>query len=130
FPVSRLALVAALLILTTGIYVWRQAHAPAWEVQSANGDLSKLRVGEWLNTNSSHATLRIADIGEVRVESNSKLRVLESTPEAHRMQLERGTVHAKVWAPPRLFFVDTPSATAIDLGCAYTLTVDDAGASV
>jgi len=30
-------------------------------------------------------------------------------------------------APPRLFFVDTPSATAVDLGCAYTLTVNDRG---
>src|SRR6185295_11964349 len=33
------------------------------------------------------------------------------------------------WAPPRLFFVDTPSAVAADLGCAYTLEVDDQGAS-
>jgi hypothetical protein len=31
--------------------------------------------------------------------------------------------------PPRLFFVDTPSAVAADLGCAYTLEVDDAGRS-
>ena len=37
---------------------------------------------------------------------------------------------AKIWAPPRLFFVDTPSAVAADLGCAYTLEVDDAGASL
>ena len=35
---------------------------------------------------------------------------------------------ALIWAPPRLFFVETPGATAIDLGCAYTLSVDDAGA--
>jgi hypothetical protein len=36
-------------------------------------------------------------------------------------------MHALIWAPPRLFFVDTPSATAVDLGCAYTLTVADNG---
>jgi FecR protein. len=36
---------------------------------------------------------------------------------------------ARIWAPPRLFFVDTPSAVAADLGCAYTLEVDDKGAS-
>ncbi|MGH9906851.1 MAG: hypothetical protein ACRD8U_14865, partial [Pyrinomonadaceae bacterium] len=29
-----------------------------------------------------------------------------------------------------LFFVDTPSAVAADLGCAYTLEVDDAGGSL
>lgn len=37
---------------------------------------------------------------------------------------------AKIWAPPLLFFVDTPSGVAADLGCAYTLEVDDLGASL
>ena len=32
-----------------------------------------------------------------------------------------------IWAPPRLFFVDTPAGVAADLGCAYTLEVDDHG---
>jgi Putative zinc-finger/FecR protein len=122
--------VATALVLTTGIYVLRQSRLPAWEVESANGDVGKLRVGQWLETSSSGATVRIPDIGEVLVESNSRLRLLASQPQDHRMQLEHGTLHATVWAPPRLFFVETPSATAIDLGCAYTLTVDDAGASV
>src|SRR6266436_5767984 len=34
---------------------------------------------------------------------------------------------AAIWAPPGEFVVDTPSATAIDLGCAYTLHVNDDG---
>ena len=34
---------------------------------------------------------------------------------------------ARIWAPPRLFYVNTPSAVAEDLGCAYTLEVDDLG---
>src|SRR5207344_3028121 len=46
------------------------------------------------------------------------------------LELAHGTLSALIWAPPRLFFVDTPSATAVDLGCAYTLTVDDAGAGL
>jgi hypothetical protein len=37
---------------------------------------------------------------------------------------------ARIWAPPRLFFVDTPSAVAADLGCAYTLEVTKDGASL
>jgi hypothetical protein len=32
-----------------------------------------------------------------------------------------------VTAPPRLFLVDTAAATAVDLGCAYTLEVDERG---
>ncbi len=39
-------------------------------------------------------------------------------------------MHATIWAPPKLFFVDTPSARATDLGCAYTLEVDDAGSGL
>jgi hypothetical protein len=43
------------------------------------------------------------------------------------MELARGTMHATIWAPPNQFFVETPSALAVDLGCAYTLTVDEDG---
>ena len=49
---------------------------------------------------------------------------------ADRLALDRGKIHALISAPPRFFFVDTPSAVAVDLGCAYTLEVDDAGASL
>jgi hypothetical protein len=42
----------------------------------------------------------------------------------------RGRIDAKVDAPPRLFRVLTPSATAVDLGCAYSLEVDPAGGAV
>jgi hypothetical protein len=36
-------------------------------------------------------------------------------------------MHAFIWAPPGQFSVETVSSTAIDLGCAYTLTMDDKG---
>jgi hypothetical protein len=39
-------------------------------------------------------------------------------------------MHARIWAPPNQFFVETPSTLAVDLGCAYTLTVDDEGAGL
>jgi hypothetical protein len=35
-----------------------------------------------------------------------------------------------IWAPPGQFLVGTPSALAVDLGCAYTLQVDDSGAGI
>jgi hypothetical protein len=47
-----------------------------------------------------------------------------------RIALDRGTIHTFIWAPPGQFVVDTPSAVAVDLGCAYTLRVDDAGAGL
>src|SRR4030095_7735736 len=45
------------------------------------------------------------------------------------LELARGKMSARIWAPPSLLFVDTPSAVAADLGCAYTLEAEDAGAS-
>ena len=67
------------------------------------------------------------NIGQVEVEPNTRVRLVETRLTEHRLELERGTLHARIWAPPRLFFVNTPSAVAADLGCAYTLEVDDAG---
>jgi predicted anti-sigma-YlaC factor YlaD len=125
----RFALVVAgLVVFALALNVWMQNRSATWDLTIAN-KLSKLRVGQWLETGASQATLRVADIGQVRAEPNTKLRILESNSREHRLQLERGTINAVVAAPPRLFFVETPSATAIDLGCAYTLSVDPSGAS-
>jgi hypothetical protein len=39
-------------------------------------------------------------------------------------------VSALTWAPPRRFFVETPTAVAADLGCSFTLDVAPDGASL
>lgn len=69
-----------------------------------------------------------AGIGYVDVEPATAISLREASAERQRLVLERGVIHAQVVAPPRLFVVDTPAATAIDLGCAYTLSVDSHGA--
>ena len=95
---------------------------------TARSDDVKLRVGEWLVTDAvSRARVAVGNIGSVDVEPNTRVQLVEARGREHRMSLERGTIHARIWAPPKLFFVNTPSATAIDLGCEYTLQVDDAG---
>jgi anti-sigma factor RsiW len=112
---------------------------PAWNVASLAGvprvdrraivETGQLRVGEWLETDpQSRAKVEVGAIGQVSVEPNSRLRLVGATATDHRLELARGEMSALIWAPPRLFFVNTPSATAIDLGCAYTLKVDDYGA--
>jgi len=55
------------------------------------------------------------------------VRLVETKATEHRLELAQGKMSAKIWAPPRLFFVDTPAGVAADLGCAYTLEVDDMG---
>jgi hypothetical protein len=87
----------------------------------------RLKVGGWLDTEKAKTTIDIADIGIVNVDPGSRLGLLSTSPGDYRLHLERGTIHAVIWAPPGQFFVETPSSTAVDLGCAYTLTVDDNG---
>ena len=87
-----------------------------------------LPVGAWLETHDhTVAALKVADIGELTVFGDSKLRVVATNATTQHLELARGHVHARVSAPPRLFVVDTPAATAVDLGCQYDLTVDEHG---
>ena len=97
---------------------------------SDEGNSMSLAVGETLETDSSSsARIKVADIGRVDVSPNSKIKLLKTGKEEHRLELERGKLTADITAPPRLFIVDTPTATAVDLGCAYTLEVGDDGSS-
>jgi hypothetical protein len=87
-----------------------------------------LGLGQLLETdNDSRATIAIADTGAIEVEPGARVRLLESASGRKRLKLERGTIHATIWAPPGEFIVDTPAAVAVDLGCVYTLQVDESG---
>jgi hypothetical protein len=89
---------------------------------------TKLRVGQTLETNaSSRASISDEDLGEVKVDPSSRVRLLQADNNRKRIQLDVGTIHAMIWAPPGQFVVDTPSAVAVDLGCAYTLQVSPDG---
>lgn len=94
------------------------------QILSGNHAISKLHIGQMLVTNSdSRASIFENDLGEIKVEPNSRVRLLETGEHRKRIQLEVGTIHAAIWAPAGQFIVDTPSAVAVDLGCAYTLQV-------
>jgi hypothetical protein len=69
----------------------------------------------------------VANIGHVTIGPASAIRIKGSSDKEHRIELARGEVSAFIWAPPRLFFVDTPSGVAEDLGCQYHLAVDEDG---
>ena len=138
------AAAAAVLIVALGTgLVWylSRASGPGWTVVARGGaprigtnevgDGGRLGLGETVVTDGgSRAEIRVGAIGTVDVEPNSSVRLVEASMTEHRLALDRGTLSARIWAPPRLFFVDTPSAVAVDYGCAYTLSVDDAGAGL
>ncbi|MFO0555366.1 MAG: FecR domain-containing protein [Polyangiaceae bacterium] len=83
--------------------------------------------GGVLETDGTRAELDIADLGRVELAPSSRVRLLETSENAHRLALDRGKLHATIDAPPRLFFVETKAATAVDLGCEYELSVDETG---
>jgi hypothetical protein len=98
---------------------------------SANSGMAKLGVGQTLITDgSSRASITLDETGRVEVDAESRLRLVTNGRGHKRLSLERGTIHAVIWAPPGEFVVDTPSAIAVDLGCVYTLHVDDSGAGL
>jgi FecR protein len=143
---ARFAAVAATVIIVAGLVsFWRNgstSEQTSWEVIATAGSPSiasramgsahgKLGVGQTLETNAhSQASLAATDIGQVDLEPQTRLRVVETRPGRSRLALERGTIHASIWSPPGQFAVDTPSAIAVDLGCRYTLQVDDSGAGL
>ena len=109
-----------------------------WEVSAVAGTPTvagaplvgdgELGSGEWLVTDAgSAARLEIGGIGVAEVRPDSRIRLERSGRIEHRLTLAQGSIHAFVDAPPRLFLVETPTALATDLGCAYTLEVDADG---
>jgi len=126
---------AAASLAVVGVIFWiaTRPSAPAWRVSILEGSPSvdKIKVGEWLQTDaSSRARITVADIGTVDVEPNTRVRLVASSPTEHRLTLARGEISATVSAPPRLFLVDTPASTAVDLGCAYKIKTDESGDGV
>ncbi len=114
------------------------ASLPTWAFETISGNPTvgtasgkdRLAVGDFLETDAaSKARISVADIGNVEIAPNSRVKLVGTAANEHRLSLERGALHARILAPPRLFIVDTPSAVAVDLGCEYKLEVDKAGNS-
>ena len=115
---------AAWVAITLGSPKWvvtTVAGLPAVEGRVVSGT-SRLARGAWLVTDSaSRARIAVSGIGSVDVDPNTRLRLVTSGSREHRLALDHGTIHARIWAPPKFFYVDTQAAVAVDLGCAYTL---------
>jgi hypothetical protein len=136
----------ALGVLVIGFAAFWLRHSPTyvgatWDVARIDGtprigsalvnDKGKLGVGQWLETDTnSRAQISVSDIGHIEIDPNTRVRLVETKPTEHRLELAEGRLSARISAPPKLFFVNTPSGVAEDLGCAYTLEVDKAGNSL
>jgi len=130
-PLAALVLLAvagALLVgLRRGWTVEALAGSPRIDGRQVTTS-ARLHPGDRLETGpSGRARLAVSWLGEVEVEPESTLRLLAARERDQRVALERGTLHARISAPPRWFTVETPGARAVDLGCAYTITIDGEG---
>jgi len=123
-PRSRLALpiAAAVVLLIPASLALYQALRPIGSVHvtryregGSDGAAvgSRLYEGNWLETDArTHAEIAVANLGEVKVAPSSRLRLVSARHSEQRLELARGQIQARISAPPRLFIVDTPSATA------------------
>jgi hypothetical protein len=133
---------AACLLLALGASL-RLAWQPGreWQVVTVSGapmidrrpipSHGRIGVGGLLETDQlSRAKLRMGLMGVIEIEPDTRVRLVATGTRRHRIALEKGTIGARLWAPPATLSVDTPSATAIDLGCAFTVQVDEKGSGL
>jgi hypothetical protein len=123
---------SVLIVLSAGWTIHLRTR-PSWQVYAVDGTraTNRLANGQSLSTDAnSRLRLDRGDVGEVVVEPNTRLSVMAIQPGEQRLSLEQGTIRATIWAPPGLFFVNTPSSQTVDLGCQYTLHVDPDGAGL
>lgn len=131
------ALIAAGIVVAVATYTLG-AYASSWPIERLDGTPmvarralagpAKLSEGEWLETDYvSRARLGIGTLGTADVGPGSRVQLVRAGGRSGALRVERGSIEATVWAPPRFFLVETPAATAIDLGCAYTLSIDARG---
>jgi hypothetical protein len=129
-----------LLVIAGGLFWERYRRCDSWAIDALGGTIwvgsseltgrGRLQEGQLVETGKDgRALISVGQIGNVEVDPNSRVRLLEACITEHRIGLDRGGLNVKISAPPRLFFVNTPSAEAIDMGCEYRLEVDDAGRS-
>jgi len=118
--------IAAAAALVAGLFsvpLWR-GQLTSWQSQ----DGARLRTGQTIETRAGNKVkIQSSETGEVTIDPGSRLRLVAASGNEQRFDLQQGTIHAFIWAPPGRFVVDTPSSKTVDLGCRYTLQVSRDG---
>ena len=126
------AWVALIPVLGQPGRVWRvvtRAGQPTVSGAAIDGSGSLAEGGVVQTDASSRAEIRAGRIGRIEVEPGSRVRLLSTSTGRHRLAVDRGRIAARLWSPPFTFGFVTPAADAFDVGCAFTMDVDDRGAA-
>lgn len=123
---------AALIVIAVGTTIFiERAKTPAltsWRLSISGEKPESMHTGQVVETTEqAHGSIESQFVGKVEIDPDSRLRLLAASGDKQWLALDRGTIHALIWAPPAKFIVDTPSAKAVDLGCQYTLHVGKNG---
>lgn len=136
-----LSVAAVVLLACATLVTWFSFRRASWAVADVagaptiGGQVAKareqLRIGQRLETDAnSRVELAVHGLGVIDVDPDSRLTLLQASASRQQIRLERGTIRAQIVAPPYVFLVHTPTAYAMDMGCAYTLHVNDDGSSI
>ena len=130
-PLTWAAAAAVIASVGFGLWRWNWPEGAAWTVLTPAGTYDDLGVGSTLRTDSAQSALvQIARIGTMRVRGNTAVTLRSTGSNRHRLALQEGSVHVRVWAPPSSVSFRTPAGEVIDMGCEFELTVTSAASHV
>lgn len=126
-PFRRMLATAAVAAVAC-LLVWLSTPPPpesagtAWTLIRNGQAVREARPGMVIETGvDATAELHSRALGMVSVNPESRVRLLANRHGQERFALDYGKLRAIIVAPPAKLAIDTPVATAIDLGCVYTL---------
>ena len=126
-------------LLVAGLVAWALARseqpagtAPAGKIAPGSAlvaDGRPVLAGAWIRAGDAPRQVVLGEMGSVTLDPGSRLQVTRVGADETRLFLERGSLEARISAAarPRFFQVDTKAARCVDLGCRYTLAVEEGG---
>ncbi|AIE84040.1 FecR domain-containing protein [Fimbriimonas ginsengisoli] len=134
---TSVAAVATVLVLA--VWLWYTPDRPLTVAKLQGSpllegkpvvEIGRFEPGQCIQTDGrSAAQIDLEGKGHVNVKPNSEVQLVQAQPNERRLKLMKGMIEAFVSTPPRMFVVETPTATAVDMGCAYTLATESDGAT-
>lgn len=128
-PLPAFAIAASLLIVAgaagAGVWIWRLQwpEGRAWKMETGTATMP-IDVGREISlTGGDGAVANIARIGSMRIGPRTSFELRATRGTRHRLRMEGGQLHVRVWAPPRSVVIETPAGEVIDMGCEFQLTV-------
>lgn len=132
-----LLIVSVALMNTSRKGVFSVEEMSNWKLVNLKGDAfingvksNKVNVGDWIQTDSvSSVVLKIANVGDVSIEPNTKVRFIQSDDNVSKIEVMYGTVNTSTSQADK-FILQSSNMKVQDKGGSYSFKVDDKGNGV